>query len=195
MKIVFATNNRHKIQEISSLINNEMEIVSLEEIGITDDIPEEAETLHENALQKARYVYERTGLDVFADDTGLEVAALGGQPGVKSARYSGPERDFEANITKLLLNLGEAEERSARFRTVIALIYEGREYLFEGIVKGEITRERRGTGGFGYDPVFMPTGYNSTFAEMTLPEKNSISHRALATRKLVNFLLEIKSSQ
>lgn len=195
MKIVFATNNRHKIQEISSLINNEMEIVSLEEIGITDDIPEEAETLHENALQKARYVYERTGLDVFADDTGLEVAALGGQPGVKSARYSGPERDFEANITKLLLNLGEAEERSARFRTVIALIYEGREYLFEGIVKGEITRERRGTGGFGYDPVFMPTGYNYTFAEMTLPEKNSISHRALATRKLVNFLLEIKSSQ
>jgi XTP/dITP diphosphohydrolase len=188
MKLLFATNNKHKIREISDIISNNFTIIGLTDVNITEDIPEEADTLADNALFKARYVHERTGMNVFADDTGLEVEALGGEPGVYSARYAGEGKSFDDNINKLLNRLEGVEERKARFRTVIALIFENREYMFEGTVEGEILRERKGTGGFGYDPVFRAAGYNQTFAEMPLTEKNRISHRAVAMRKLLNFL-------
>jgi XTP/dITP diphosphohydrolase len=188
MELVFATNNKHKIREISDLLDESFKILGLADVNITDDIPEDAETLSENALFKARYVYDRTGKNVFADDTGLETDALDGAPGVYSARYAGEGRSFDDNINKLLNQLEGKENRSARFRTVIALILDGREYLFEGTVEGEIIRERKGTGGFGYDPVFLARGYERTFAEIPLEEKNKISHRALAMRKLLAFL-------
>jgi XTP/dITP diphosphohydrolase len=188
MELVFATNNKHKIREISDLLDESFKILGLADVNITDDIPEDAETLSENALFKARYVYDRTGKNVFADDTGLETDALDGAPGVYSARYAGEGRSFEDTIHKLLNQLEGKENRSARFRTVIALILDGREYLFEGTVEGEIIRERKGTGGFGYDPVFLARGYERTFAEIPLEEKNKISHRALAMRKLLAFL-------
>jgi XTP/dITP diphosphohydrolase len=188
MKLLFATNNKHKIREISDIISNSFTIIGLTDVNITEDIPEEADTLADNALFKARYVHERTGMNVFADDTGLEVEALGGEPGVYSARYAGEGKSFDDNINKLLNRLEGVEERKARFRTVIALIFENREYMFEGTVEGEILRERKGTGGFGYDPVFRAAGYDQTFAEMPLTEKNRISHRAVAMRKLLNFL-------
>jgi XTP/dITP diphosphohydrolase len=188
MKLLFATNNKHKIREISDIISNNFTIIGLTDVNITEDIPEEADTLADNALFKARYVHERTGMNVFADDTGLEVEALGGEPGVYSARYAGEGKSFDDNINKLLNRLEGVEERKARFRTVIALIFENREYMFEGTVEGEILRERKGTGGFGYDPVFRAAGYDQTFAEMPLTEKNRISHRAVAMRKLLNFL-------
>jgi len=190
MELVFATNNKHKIREISALLNDDFRILGLEDLHITEDIPEEAETLEENAMFKARFVHERTGMNVFADDTGLEVRALGGAPGVYSARYAGEAKSFDDNIDKLLREMGSASERSARFRTVIALILEGKEYLFEGTVEGEIIRERRGAGGFGYDPVFIASGYDRTFAEIPLEEKNGISHRARAMRQLMAFLKE-----
>lgn len=190
MELVFATNNKHKIREISALLNDDFRILGLTDLNITEDIPEEAETLEENAMFKARFVHERTGMNVFADDTGLEVSALGGAPGVYSARYAGEAKSFDDNIDKLLREMGSAGERSARFRTVIALILDGTEYLFEGIVEGEIIRERRGTGGFGYDPVFIASGYDMTFAEIPLEEKNSISHRAMAMKQLLAFLNE-----
>lgn len=192
MELVFATNNNHKIKEISDLLDSNFKILGLADVNITEDIPEEAETLAENALFKARFVHDRTGLNVFADDTGLEVDALGGAPGVYSARYAGEGRSFDDNITKLLGQMGGAENRNARFRTVIALILDGKEYLFEGTVEGEITGERRGNGGFGYDPVFLATGYDRTFAEIPLSEKNVISHRARAMRKLLAFLKDRK---
>jgi XTP/dITP diphosphohydrolase len=188
MELVFATNNKHKIREIADLLDENFRILGLADLNITEDIPEEAETLEENALFKARYVHERSGLNVFADDTGLEVAALGGAPGVYSARYAGEGKSFDDNIEKLLGAMNGADDRRARFRTVIALILDGSEYLFEGIVDGEITRERRGTGGFGYDPVFLASGHDRTFAEIPLAEKNTISHRARAMRKLLEFL-------
>jgi len=188
MKLLFATNNKHKIREISDIISNSFTIIGLTDVNITEDIPEEADTLADNALFKARYVHDRTGMNVFADDTGLEVEALGGEPGVYSARYAGEGKSFDDNINKLLNRLEGVEERKARFRTVIALIFENREYMFEGTVEGEILRERKGTGGFGYDPVFRAAGYDQTFAEMPLTEKNRISHRAVAVRKLLNFL-------
>jgi XTP/dITP diphosphohydrolase len=188
MKLLFATNNKHKIREISDIISNNFTIIGLTDVNITEDIPEEGDTLADNALFKARYVHERTGMNVFADDTGLEVEALGGEPGVYSARYAGEGKSFDDNINKLLNRLEGVEERKARFRTVIALIFENREYMFEGTVEGEILRERKGTGGFGYDPVFRAAGYDQTFAEMPLTEKNRISHRAVAMRKLLNFL-------
>ena len=188
MELVFATNNKHKIREISDLLDGNFRILGLADLGITEDIPEEAETLEENALFKARYVHEKTGLSVFADDTGLEVTALGGAPGVYSARYAGESKSFDDNIEKLLREMRNATDRSARFRTVIALILDGSEYLFEGTVEGEIIRERRGVGGFGYDPVFIATGSDRTFAEIPLSEKNLISHRAKAMRKLIEFL-------
>ena len=166
---------------------DDFRILGLTDLNITEDIPEEAETLEENAMFKARFVHERTGMNVFADDTGLEVSALGGAPGVYSARYAGEAKSFDDNIDKLLREMGSASERSARFRTVIALILDGKEYLFEGIVEGEIIRERRGTGGFGYDPVFIASGYDRTFAEIPLEEKNSISHRARAMKQLLDF--------
>lgn len=190
MELVFATNNKHKIREITDLLDDNFRILGLADLNITEDIPEEAETLEENALFKARYVHERSGLNVFADDTGLEVTALGGAPGVYSARYAGEGKSFDDNIEKLLGAMQGADERSARFRTVIALILDGSEYLFEGTVEGEITRDRRGTGGFGYDPVFLPSGHDRTFAEIPLSEKNTISHRARAMRKLLEFLRE-----
>ena len=190
MELVFATNNKHKIREISDLLDDHFKILGLSDVNITGDIPEDAETLAENALFKAKYVHDRTGMNVFADDTGLEVDALGGAPGVYSARYSGEGRSFDDNITKLLGEMEGAENRLARFRTVIALILDGSEYLFEGTVEGEITRERRGNGGFGYDPVFLAEGYDLTFAEIPLAEKNKISHRARAMRKLLEFLTD-----
>ena len=188
MELVFATNNKHKVREISDLLDSNFRILGLADLNITEDIPEEAETLEENALFKARYVHEKTGKNVFADDTGLEVEALGGAPGVYSARYAGENKSFDDNIEKLLCEMNGADDRSARFRTVIALILDGTEYLFEGTVEGEITGERRGNGGFGYDPVFLATGYDRTFAEIPLSEKNKISHRAKAMRQLLDFL-------
>jgi len=190
MKLVFATNNKHKIREISDLLDSRFEVIGLTEIGITEDIPEDADNLADNALFKARYVHERTGLNVFADDTGLEVDALGGAPGVYSARYAGTSKDPSDNIIKLLKELEGVEDRKARFRTVIALIYDNSEYLFEGKVEGGIIHMRRGTGGFGYDPVFIAEGYDQTFAEMPLSEKNKISHRAKAMKNLLAFLVQ-----
>jgi len=190
MKLVFATNNKHKIREISDLLDSRFEVIGLTDIGITEDIPEDADNLADNALFKARYVHERTGLNVFADDTGLEVDALGGAPGVYSARYAGTSKDPSDNIIKLLKELEGVEDRKARFRTVIALIYDNSEYLFEGKVEGGIIQMRRGTGGFGYDPVFIAEGYDQTFAEMPLSEKNKISHRAKAMKNLLAFLVQ-----
>ena len=188
MELVFATNNKHKVKEITDLLDDNFRILGLADLNITEDIPEEADTLEENALFKARFVHEKTGRNVFADDTGLEVTALGGAPGVYSARYAGENKSFDDNIEKLLREMKGANDRSARFRTVIALILDGTEYLFEGTVEGEILKERRGTGGFGYDPVFLATGYDRTFAEIPLGEKNKISHRAKAMRQLLDFL-------
>ena len=186
--LVFATHNSHKASEINNLLGGLYEIRELDAIGITEDIPENGDTLEANARQKARYVYDRTGLDVFADDTGLEVEALGGRPGVYTARYAGEECDSVKNMKRLLAELEGQSNRRARFRTVICLIIGGVEHLFEGIVNGTITNSFSGTEGFGYDPVFMPDGQNRTFAEMPLSEKNKISHRGLAVAKLVNFL-------
>ena len=193
MKIVFATNNQHKLSEVRQILGDRFDVVGLADIGCDEDIPETAETLEGNALQKARYVKEHYGYDCFADDTGLEVASLGGAPGVHSARYaevfgSGATHDSEANMTLLLKNLEKITDRSARFRTVIALLYQGEEYLFEGICPGTILGERHGTEGFGYDPIFQPTGYDRCFAEMSADEKNAISHRGRATQKLAEFL-------
>ena len=186
--LVFATNNLHKLEEVRDILGGSFRIASLKEIGCTDDIPETADTLEGNALQKARYVKDKFGYDCFADDTGLEVEALGGAPGVFSARYAGPGHDSEANMQKLLKELEGKTNRQAQFRTVVALLLEGREYTFEGIVRGTILTERRGTAGFGYDPVFVPEGYAETFAEMGSEEKNRISHRARAVQKLADFL-------
>lgn len=187
-KFVFATNNVHKLQEVAAILGNKIELLSLKDINCQDDIPETAETLEGNALLKARYVYERYHLDCFADDTGLEVEALNGAPGVYSARYAGDGHNSEANMRKLLHALEGQENRRARFRTVFALIINGKEHLFEGIVKGRITTERRGTTGFGYDPIFIPDGQTQTYAEMGEKLKNSISHRAIATQKLCRLL-------
>lgn len=186
--LVFATNNLHKLEEVRDILGGSFRIASLKEIGCTDDIPETADTLEGNSLQKARYVKEKFGYDCFADDTGLEVEALGGAPGVFSARYAGPGHDSEANIQKLLKELERKTNRQAQFRTVVALLLDGEEYTFEGIVRGTILTERRGTAGFGYDPVFVPEGYAETFAEMGSEEKNRISHRARAVQKLADFL-------
>ncbi|MBK9388643.1 MAG: RdgB/HAM1 family non-canonical purine NTP pyrophosphatase [Bacteroidetes bacterium] len=192
MEIIFASNNDHKIREIRSIIDSSIKLLSLHDMNIREDIPEEEPNLEGNALAKARYVHRITGMNVFADDTGLEVDALGGLPGVKSARFAGESKDFSANIDKLLLMLGSNKNRKAQFRTVIALIWENEEYLFEGIVEGQIINERRGIEGFGYDPVFIPDGKTRTFAEMPLKEKNEVSHRARAFEKLRTFLLQIK---
>lgn len=186
--LVFATNNRHKLDEVQKITGAGFRIVSLAEINCREEIPETADTLEENALLKARYVKEHYGYDCFADDTGLEVEALDNAPGVYSARYAGEEKSSEANIRKLLGELEGKENRKARFRTVIALILNGKEVLFEGIVKGEIIREKRGVSGFGYDPVFIPEGYTETFAEMGNETKNTISHRAEAVKKLDRYL-------
>ncbi|MBI1344546.1 MAG: RdgB/HAM1 family non-canonical purine NTP pyrophosphatase [Terrimonas sp.] len=192
MKLIFATNNVHKVQEIRSILHDQPEVITLQEAGIDIDIPEPYDTLEENASHKAKTIYQLTGENCFSEDTGLEVEALGGEPGVKSARYAGEHRSFEKNIEKLLLRLGENTNRKARFRTIISLILAGREYRFEGICNGEIINKLRGGSGFGYDPVFIPEGAEKTFAEMTLEEKNQYSHREKATRKLVTFLQTLK---
>ena len=189
MKIVFATNNQHKLSEIRQILGNKVEVLSLKDINCDVDIPETGTTLEANALQKAQYIYDHYQMNVFADDTGLEVEALGGAPGVYSARYAGGEgHDSEANMAKLLQELGKNNNRRARFRTVIALIIQGQVHEFEGIVNGEIIRERRGGEGFGYDPIFQPEGYDKTFAELGVEVKNQISHRARATQKLAEYL-------
>ena len=192
MKLIFATNNAHKLAEVQAVLGDGYELVTPRQMGITEDIPETASTLEGNARQKARYLYERTGLDCFADDTGLEVDALDGAPGVHSARYATDGHDFEANTRLLLHNMEGKEDRRARFRTAIILIEGGEEHLFEGRVEGEITCEPAGCGGFGYDPVFRPEGYEQTFAEMSADEKNAISHRARAVAKLVEYLTAIQ---
>lgn len=190
MNLIFATNNRHKLTEVSQILGDAIELTTLAECGITEDIPETSPTIQGNALQKARYVWERTGRNCFADDTGLEVDALNGAPGVRSARYATDGHDFDANVTLLLRNLEGVTERSAQFRTVVALILDGEEYLFEGIVRGHITSERFGEGGFGYDPVFVPEGEVMTFAEMTPEAKNAISHRGRAIAELAKWFAE-----
>ena len=187
-KLVVATNNAHKLEEISQILGENIELLSLKDIQCTTEIPETADTLEGNAQQKAEYIYKHFGLDCFADDTGLEVEALDGAPGVFSARYAGNENNSEANMQKLLLNLQGANNRKAQFRTVICLIIGGKTHLFEGICKGRIIEEKRGETGFGYDPIFVPEGYNETFAELGNDIKNKISHRAKAVDLLCKFL-------
>lgn len=189
-KIVFATNNAHKLEEVAAILGDNYEVLSLREIGCDADIPETANTFAGNALQKAQYVKEHYGYDCFADDSGLEVDALDGAPGVFSARYSGG--GSEANMDKLLHNLTGKRDRSAQFRTVVALLIGEESHLFEGVVRGTIIEERRGEGGFGYDPIFVPEGYDLTFAELGSDIKNRISHRAKAVKQLAEFLLTIK---
>ena len=191
MEIIFASNNPHKLEEISSMLGDAFSLVNLDAAGITEEIPEPYDTLEENALAKARYVYQRTGKPCFADDTGLEVDALDGAPGVHSARFAGPGRSSAANMQRLLELMQGKQQRQARFRTVVALIMGQQELLFEGIVNGEITHEAAGKGGFGYDPVFRPEGRDRTFAEMPLDEKNLISHRRRAIQKLVDYLKQL----
>lgn len=191
-ELVFATNNQHKLDEIRQILDGQIHILSLADIGCHVDIPETADTLQGNALQKARYVASHYNMDCFADDTGLEVETLDGAPGVHSARYAGGQgHDSQANMDLLLHNMEKKSDRKARFRTVIALIIKGEEHLFEGIVNGKILTERHGTDGFGYDPVFQPDGFDCTFAEMTASQKNAISHRGRATQKLVQFLTSL----
>jgi len=189
MQLVFASNNKNKIREIRHVLGKSFILLSLYDIIMEEDIPETEPTLEGNALTKARFIHKATGLDVFADDTGLEVNALDGLPGVHSARFAGEDKNSDANIKKILAMLGETKNRKARFRTVIALIINEKEYLFEGIVNGTIITEKRGKEGFGYDPVFVPEGNTLTFAEMDLNKKNTISHRARAFEKLKKFLL------
>ena len=191
MKIIFATNNAHKLSEVQAVLGPDFELVTPHSVGITEEIPEQQDTIAGNASQKARYVHDRTGCDCFADDTGLEVEALGGAPGVHSARYATDGHDFAANNELLLRNLEGVGNRRARFRTVISLILDGEEHLFEGIVEGRILDHETGHEGFGFDPLFVPDGYDRTFAEMTTEEKNAVSHRARAVRKLADYLHSI----
>lgn len=192
MKILFATNNAHKLSEVAAVLGPDFELITPREAGVEEEIPEDQPTLEGNALQKARYLKERTGLDCFADDTGLEVVALGGAPGVHSARYATDGHDFKANNRLLLKNMEGITDRRARFRTVIALILNGEEYLFEGIVEGVIAHEERGEEGFGYDPLFLPEGADCSFAQMSAEQKNAISHRGRAVRKFADFLCNHK---
>ena len=191
IEIVFASNNKNKIAEIQQLLPSTISILSLEDIGCFEDIPETSDTIEGNAILKANYVTEKFGLDCFADDTGLEIVALNGEPGVYSARYAGEQKDANDNMNKLLHNLQSHKNRAAQFKTVITLNYKGQQKLFTGIVKGAITEERSGDKGFGYDPIFKPTGYEETFAELSAATKNKISHRGLATQQLISFLNEL----
>jgi XTP/dITP diphosphohydrolase len=188
MKIVFATNNENKIKEIQSMLPQSIEIISLESIGCFEEIPETADTIEENAIMKANYVTDKYGFDCFADDTGLEVVSLNGEPGVYSARYAGEQRSSEDNMDKLLLNLEDKTDRKAQFKTVITLNLKGEQFLFTGIASGEITLEKNGNQGFGYDPIFRPENYQETFAQLSLETKNRISHRGKATQELIAFL-------
>lgn len=190
MELIFATNNEHKLREISHLLGSTFKLISLRDLDISEDIPEDYPTLEENALFKARFINKITGMNVFADDTGLEIEALNGRPGVHSARFAGSSKNFDANIEKVLILLDGVKKRDAMFRTIIALILDGKEFLFEGRITGNILTERRGTNGFGYDPIFIPAGRELTFAEMSLNEKNQLSHRADAFKKLKMFLTQ-----
>jgi XTP/dITP diphosphohydrolase len=187
-KLLFATNNSHKLREICEIAGSEFEIIGLKDVGFEDDIPETQDTIEGNAIQKAWFIYDKFHIDCLADDTGLEIDALDGRPGVYSARYAGEGCSFDDNIEKVLRELHDSVDRKARFRCVVCLILEGKEYLFEGRINGNITKERNGTGGFGYDPVFIPDGYNQTFAEMPPYLKNGISHRGRAVTKMMRFL-------
>jgi XTP/dITP diphosphohydrolase len=191
MKIVFASNNQNKIIEIQSMLPESIEIVSLESIGCLEEIPETSETIEGNAILKANYVTQNYGFDCFADDTGLEVEALNGEPGVYSARYAGKQKNADDNMNKLLDELADKTNRTAQFKTVIALNLNGKQYLFTGIASGEIINEKIGSGGFGYDPIFKPTNYDETFAQLSLDIKNEISHRGKATKALLDFLQNI----
>ncbi|MCP9753323.1 RdgB/HAM1 family non-canonical purine NTP pyrophosphatase [Ferruginibacter sp. HRS2-29] len=186
--LIFATNNQNKVKEIRAVLQNGFEIITLKEAGIDIDIPEPHDTLSANATEKSTVIHRLTGKNCFSEDTGLEVAALNGEPGVRSARYAGEDNNFQHNVLKLLANMENTEDRSAQFRTVISLILDDKEYQFEGICKGHITRHQQGAGGFGYDPVFIPEGSDRTFAEMTMEEKNIFSHRKKATAQLIQFL-------
>jgi len=190
-KLIFATGNPNKIKEVHQLLNGAFEIKGLRDIGCPEDLPETSPTIEGNALQKARYVHEHFGADCFSEDTGLEIDALNGEPGVLSARYAGEAKDPAANMDLVLRKLKGVENRKARFRTVVALILDGREHTFEGIAEGEIRTEKSGSGGFGYDPIFQPDGYGVTFAEMDSGSKNTISHRGKAVRSLIDFLKKI----
>jgi len=188
MELVFATNNKHKLKELQSILGEKIKLLSLKDIGCQEEIPEEQPTLEGNANQKSSYVYEKYGYSCFADDTGLEIEALNGEPGVFSARYAGEEKNAQANMNKVLHKLAKIKNRNARFRTVISLIINGEEKQFEGIVEGEIIREKKGAAGFGYDPIFQPKGFKETFAEMNLEDKNKISHRGRAVQGLIQYL-------
>ena len=188
MKLVFASNNKNKIQEIQALVPNTIQIISLEDIGCTEDIPETADTIEGNAILKANYVTEKYGYDCFADDTGLEVDALNGAPGVYSARYAGEQKDANDNMDKLLSELKDKSNRKANFKTVIALNLNGKQNLFTGIINGKIINEKIGTNGFGYDPIFVADGFDKTFAELSMEEKSTISHRGIAVKELILFL-------
>lgn len=191
-KLVFATNNLHKLEEVAAILGDNIELLSLKDIHCDVDIPETADTLEGNALLKSEYVYNNYGLDAFADDTGLEIEALNNEPGVYSARYAGEDKSSQANMLKVLDKLQGVENRKAQFRTVISLLLDGKPYLFEGIIQGKIIEEKRGEAGFGYDPIFMPDGFDQTFAELGNEIKNKISHRAIAVNKLCEFLKEFK---
>ena len=188
MELVFATNNKHKLGELQAILGDRIKLLSLADIGCNDEIPEEQETLEGNASEKAFYVYNKFVYNCFADDTGLEIDALNGEPGVYSARYAGEEKSADANIEKVLAGLFKIKNRNARFKTVISLVIEGIEKQFEGVVEGEILTEKRGKSGFGYDPIFQPKGFLQTFAEMNLTDKNKISHRGRAVEKLIEYL-------
>jgi XTP/dITP diphosphohydrolase len=187
MQLVFASNNKNKIKEIQLLVPNSIQILSLKDIGCTEDIPETADTIEENAILKANYVTQKYGYDCFADDSGLEVDALNGEPGVFSARYAGEQKNDENNIDKLLTNLKGIENRRANFKTVICLNSKGEQHLFIGVINGQIIEKRMGSNGFGYDPIFVPDGYQETFAQLSLEEKSTISHRGIAVKQLVAF--------
>ena len=188
MKLVFATNNQNKVNEVQSLLPSHITILSLKDIGCEEDIPETQPTIEGNAIQKAQYVKEHYGYDCFADDTGLEVNALNGEPGVFSARYAGSQRNADDNMNKLLTELQDKEDRSAHFKTVVALILNGEQHTFEGICEGTIIKQKKGEKGFGYDPIFMATGFEETFAQISLAEKNRVGHRGKAVQKLIGFL-------
>ena len=193
IKIVFATNNKNKIKEVQKLLPTNIELIGLKDIGCEDDIPETQHTIKGNSIQKVNYINSKYNLDCFADDTGLEISALNGDPGVHSARYAGLERNSKKNIEKVLKNLNNIKNRNARFKTVIALSYKGEILTFEGVCEGVISNEIQGDGGFGYDPIFKPKGINKTFAELSFDEKNKISHRAIAIKKLIDYFNKLKS--
>ena len=193
IKIIFATNNKNKIKEVQKLLPTNIELIGLKDIGCEDDIPETQHTIKGNSIQKVNYINSKYNLDCFADDTGLEISALNGDPGVLSARYAGSERNSKKNIEKVLKNLNNIKNRNARFKTVIALSYKGEILTFEGVCEGVISNEIQGDGGFGYDPIFKPKGINKTFAELSFDEKNKISHRAIAIKKLIDYFNKLKS--